>query len=102
MVGDIARVDLLEGPFEVLEGDGHMMLAVDLDRPCQELLQLALDRGLLINVTAENVIRLLPPLIMTDDEADIVVRELTGAVRAFVEQAMTGAKEQLAPVGGRA
>ncbi|MDO8704747.1 MAG: aspartate aminotransferase family protein [Sulfuricaulis sp.] len=79
-----------------------LMLAVELDRPCKELLQLALDRGLLINVTAENVIRLLPPLIMTDDEADIVVRELASAVRAFVEQATTGAKEQLSPVGGRA
>ena len=78
-----------------------LMLAVELDRPCQELLQLALDRGLLINVTAENVIRLLPPLIMTDDEADIVVRELASAVRAFVEQATTGVKEPLAPVGGR-
>lgn len=78
-----------------------LMLAIELDRPCKELLQLALDRGLLINVTAENVIRLLPPLIMTDDEADIVVRELAGAVRAFVEQA-TAAKEPLSPVGGRA
>ena len=78
-----------------------LMLAVELDRPCKELLQLALDRGLLINVTADNVIRLLPPLIMTDDEADIVVRELAGAVRAFVEQT-TAAKEPLSPVGGHA
>jgi acetylornithine aminotransferase len=79
-----------------------LMLAVELDRPCKELLQMALERGLLINVTADSVIRLLPPLILTDDEADILVRELTGAVRAFLEKTTTGTKEQLSPVGGHA
>jgi len=79
-----------------------LMLAVELDRPCKELLQMALERGLLINVTADSVIRLLPPLILTDDEADILVRELTGAVRAFLEKTATGTREQLSPVGGRA
>jgi len=79
-----------------------LMLAVELDRPCKELLQMALDRGLLINVTADSVIRLLPPLILTDNEADILVRELTSAVRAFLEKTTTGTREQLSPVGGRA
>jgi acetylornithine aminotransferase len=79
-----------------------LMLAVELDRPCKELLQMALDRGLLINVTADSVIRLLPPLIMTDAEADILVRELASAVRAFLEKTSTGTREQLSPVGGRA
>jgi acetylornithine/N-succinyldiaminopimelate aminotransferase len=79
-----------------------LMLAVELDRPCKELLQMALDRGLLINVTADSVIRLLPPLIMTDDEADILVRELASAVRAFLEKTTAGAREPLTPVGGRA
>ena len=79
-----------------------LMLAVELDRPCKELLQMALDRGLLINVTADSVIRLLPPLILTDDEVDILVRELTSAVRAFLEKTTTGTREQLSPVGGRA
>ncbi len=79
-----------------------LMLAVELDRPCKELLQMALDRGLLINVTADSVIRLLPPLILTDNETDILVRELTGAVRAFLEKTTTGTREQLSPVGGHA
>jgi acetylornithine aminotransferase len=79
-----------------------LMLAVELDRPCKELLQMALERGLLINVTADSVIRLLPPLILTDDEADILVRELASAVRAFLEKSATSVKEQLSPVGGRA
>jgi len=79
-----------------------LMLAVELDRPCKELLQMALERGLLINVTADSVIRLLPPLILTDDEADILVRELAGAVRAFLEKTPTGTREPLSPVEGRA
>jgi acetylornithine aminotransferase len=79
-----------------------LMLAVELDRPCKELLQMALDRGLLINVTADNVIRLLPPLILTDNEADILVRELASAVRAFLEKSTTVTREQQTPVGGRA
>jgi acetylornithine/N-succinyldiaminopimelate aminotransferase len=77
-----------------------LMLAVELDRPCKELLQMALERGLLINVTADSVIRLLPPLILTDNEADILVRELTSAVRAFLEKTTTETREQLSPVGG--
>ncbi|MBI3545543.1 MAG: aspartate aminotransferase family protein [Gammaproteobacteria bacterium] len=63
-----------------------LMLAVELDRPCKDLLQMALDRGVLINVTADNVVRLLPPLIFSDTEADLLVNELTGIVRSFLEK----------------
>jgi len=65
-----------------------LMLAVELDRPCQELLQRALESGILINVTAENVIRLLPPLIFTDSETDLLVDKLDEVVRAFLEKAI--------------
>ena len=78
-----------------------LMLAVELDRPCKELLQLSLEQGLLINVTAENIVRLLPPLILGDEEADQLVRVLAGVVRAFLEKAPT-AREPLSPVGDRA
>ena len=61
-----------------------LMLAIELDRPCKELMTAALERGLLINVTAENVVRLLPPLILSDAEADLLARELTDIVRAFL------------------
>jgi acetylornithine aminotransferase len=61
-----------------------LMLAVELDRPCKELLQRALESGILINVTAENVVRLLPPLIFTDNEADLLVEKLDKVVRAFL------------------
>jgi len=62
-----------------------LMLAIELDRPCKEMLTLSLERGILINVTVDSVIRLLPPLILTDEEADLLVRELSTTVRAFLE-----------------
>jgi len=77
-----------------------LMLAVELDRPCKELMKLALDRGILINVTADNVIRLLPPLILTDDEAELLVRELSGVVHAFL--GVTTADARGEPAGSRA
>jgi acetylornithine aminotransferase len=61
-----------------------LMLAIELDRPCQEMLSLALEQGLLINVTADSVIRLLPPLILSDDQADQLVRELSEIIRVYL------------------
>jgi len=52
-----------------IRGKG-LMLGIELDTNCTELVGKALARGLLINVTSENVIRLLPPLIISDEEAD--------------------------------
>ncbi|MHB1565519.1 MAG: acetylornithine/succinylornithine family transaminase [Acidiferrobacter sp.] len=46
-----------------------LLIGVELDRPCQPIMTRALAHGLLLNVTAERVVRLLPPLILTDDEA---------------------------------
>ena len=54
-----------------------LLVAIQMKRPCQGLVELALEKGLLINVTAESVIRLLPPLIVTEAEtidiADILI-----------------------------
>ncbi|MHB8347277.1 MAG: acetylornithine/succinylornithine family transaminase [Acidiferrobacterales bacterium] len=61
-----------------------LMLAVELDRPCKELMKLALDAGLLINVTTERVVRLLPPLIITDAEADQIVQQVSSLIRDFL------------------
>jgi len=63
-----------------------LMLAIELDRPCKEIMTLALARGLLVNVTADKAIRLLPPLILSDAEADQIVAILTDIVHGFVEQ----------------
>lgn len=61
-----------------------LMIGIELDRPCSELVILALAEKLLMNVTAEKVIRLLPPLIMNKDEADILVHRLSGVIKKFV------------------
>ena len=65
-----------------IRGSG-LMIGIELDRPCAELVQHALDRGLLINVTADSVIRLLPPLILGDAEAELLVATLAPLIRAF-------------------
>lgn len=61
-----------------------LMLAVELDRPCGELMQQALKRGLLINVTAGNVVRLLPPLILSDEEAEQIINGVTELIQGFL------------------
>lgn len=63
-----------------------LMLAIELDQPCKELLHRGLESGILINVTADNVIRLLPPLILTDAEADLLADILEKMVRGFLNE----------------
>lgn len=62
-----------------------LLIAIELDRPCQELVQMGLDDGIIINVTAENVVRLLPALIMTDDEAEMVIKKVTNLIIDFLK-----------------
>ena len=61
-----------------------LMIAVQLDRPCAELVKAGLDAGILINVTAGDVIRLLPPLIITDEQADKIVDLVSELIAKFV------------------
>ncbi len=53
-----------------------LMIGIELDRPCTELVGRAIDKRLLINVTLDRVIRLLPPLVVDDEELDIIVNTL--------------------------
>jgi acetylornithine aminotransferase len=77
--------DALDGAEGVTEiRNRGCMIGIELDRPCSELVGKALEAGLLINVTASNVIRLLPPLVMTDAEADQLVNGLAAIVREFL------------------
>jgi len=66
-----------------IRGDG-LMIGIELDRPCGELVQLALDAGLLINVTADKVVRLLPPMIFSEAEAQQLVAKLSQLIREFL------------------
>jgi acetylornithine aminotransferase len=68
-----------------IRGKG-LMLGIGLDRPCGELVQRALAAGLLINVTAERVIRLLPPLILDDAQADRIVDTVSSLVKDFLAE----------------
>jgi acetylornithine/N-succinyldiaminopimelate aminotransferase len=63
-----------------------LMLGIELDRPCGELVQRALAKRLLINVTAGNVIRLLPPLIISDTEAATIVAKVNNLIRGFLKE----------------
>ena len=73
-----------------IRGQG-LMIGIELDRPCGDLVRQALASRLLINVTQDRVIRLLPPLVIDAGEADEIVARLAPLVRAFV-----GAPEQRA------
>ncbi len=66
-----------------IRGDG-LMIGIELDRPCGELVARALERELLINVTAERVVRLLPALVFTDKDAQELVSILSTLIREFL------------------
>jgi acetylornithine aminotransferase len=68
-----------------IRGQG-LMLGIELDRPCAGLVGRAMNRGLLINVTAERVIRLLPPLIASDKQADMIVELVGDLIREFLTE----------------
>jgi acetylornithine aminotransferase len=74
----------LPGVTEV-RGQG-LMLGVELDRPCGALIARAAEAGLLLSVTADRVIRLVPPLILTTAEADDIVARLKPLVQALLAE----------------
>lgn len=61
-----------------------LLLGIELDRPCNELVAQALEAGLLINVTYDNIVRMLPPLIISDAQADQIVSMLSPLIRNFL------------------
>ena len=64
-----------------------LMIGAELRQPCGELVRQGLEAGLVINVTADHVVRLLPPLVMSEAEGRMVVERLVPLIRAFVERA---------------
>ena len=63
-----------------------MMIGIEFDRPCGELVGRAINRGLLINVTAGRVVRLLPPLITSENQAEMIVDKVSGLIREFLAE----------------
>ncbi len=87
-VGRVIRDGLTEGlggtaGFVEARGLG-MMIGVELDRPCGDVITMSLERGLILNVTAETVIRLVPPLVMSEAEARQLVVILVAVVKEFL------------------
>ena len=73
----------LAGVRGVVEIRGHgLMIGIELDRPCGALVRQALEAGLLINVTMDTVVRLLPALVITEAEADEALNRLDAALGA--------------------
>ncbi len=87
-IGGLIRAELArrlgdQGGVKQIRGKG-LMIGIELDRPCGELVLRGLAAGLLINVTAENVVRLLPPLIMRNAEATMLVERLADLIQDFL------------------
>ena len=66
-----------------IRGKG-MMIGIELTEPCVELVLQAMDQGLLMNVTTDTVVRLLPPLNITSEEADQMVEIVTDLIKNHV------------------
>jgi acetylornithine/N-succinyldiaminopimelate aminotransferase len=84
-IGDFIRAQLSEklaglSGVRDIRGKG-MMIGIELDKPCKDIVERALHAGLLINVTADNVIRLLPPLIYTRENAQYLVDHLIPLIK---------------------
>jgi acetylornithine aminotransferase len=69
-----------------IRGEG-MMIGIELDRPCAELVAVGRDAGVLINVTADTVVRLVPPLIYGQAEVDELVTAVSGIIKNYLQQA---------------
>lgn len=87
-VGALIRLwmsEALTGISGVVEIRGHgLMIGIELDRPCGQLVGAALDAGILINVTGENVVRLLPALVFGENEARELVDRVAPLIKAFL------------------
>ena len=84
LAGFSEKLSGLDGIREI-RGCG-LMIGIELDRPCSELVSTALERGLLINVTATHVVRLLPPLVMTAHQAEMIIEKVSELIREFLTE----------------
>jgi len=94
-MGDVIQNGLakqLAGVAGVKEVRGMgLMIGLELDRPCGDITRRALEAGLVVNVTAESVVRLLPPLVISKAEAEQVVAILVAVVKQFLAESKTAA-----------
>ena len=63
-----------------------LMIGIELDRRCTPIIDLALEAGLLLNVTADKIVRLLPPLILDDEQIQLLVTTLSSVIKQFLNE----------------
>jgi len=80
------QVELQKTQGVVVVRNAGLMIGIELNRPCGEIVKMALKTQLLINVTAEKVIRLLPPLVINEAEALELVERLSKLIKQFLSQ----------------
>ncbi len=78
-----SRLQNIDG-VQRIHGAG-LMFGIELDRGCAEIVTMGLDKNILVNVTAERVVRLLPPLIINDEEAETIVNMVCELVQDFLQ-----------------
>lgn len=61
-----------------------LMMGIELDRPCADVVRLGLDAGVFTNVTQDSVVRILPPLIINEIEATEIVMRISSAIKSFL------------------
>jgi acetylornithine aminotransferase len=77
------KSEVAKGSVKEIRGQG-LMLGIELSKPCSALTQQCADNGLLISVTADNVVRLVPSLILTTAEADEIIAILCPLIQKFL------------------
>ena len=70
------------GHVTAVRGKG-LMIGIELDQPCGDLVAQARDKGILINVASGNVVRLVPPLNIKEEESDLLVETIGTLIRDF-------------------
>ncbi|HEY8118053.1 MAG TPA: aspartate aminotransferase family protein [Methylophilaceae bacterium] len=85
-IADAFRTEFKDVKGVVNIRNAGLMIGIELDRPCAELVKQALEAKLLINVTADNVVRLLPPLVMNSEEAKQLVDILAPLIKNFLSR----------------
>ena len=79
------KSEVANGGVKEIRGQG-LMLGIELSKPCSVLTQQCADHGLLISVTADNVVRLVPSLVLTTAEADEIIAILCPLIQKFLAQ----------------
>lgn len=78
LIGKLCTMPEVRG----VRGQG-LMIGVELDRPCRDILPIALEEGLLFSVTAENVLRILPPLTIKEEDIEIIADKLSTIIERY-------------------